>query len=94
MLLFPALGGLWDEGRFWPKKRRHFCEILIVNILASEPSFEKILKKFAEMGYSVISKQSDYFRCSKKTAAQTPKKVKILATPSQVKNSHLNLGGR
>jgi hypothetical protein len=76
------------------KKRRHFCEILIVNILASEPSFEKILKKFAEIGYSVISKQSDYFRCSKKTAAKTPKKVKILATPSQVKISHLNLGGR
>jgi hypothetical protein len=47
MLLFPALGGLWDEGRFWPKKRRNFCEILIVNILASEPSIEKILKKFA-----------------------------------------------
>ena len=64
MLLFTALGGLWDKGRhsqkneeFWKK----FCQILIVNISASEPSIEKILTRFQEMGFPIILKQLDYF---------------------------------
>ena len=42
ILLLPALGGLWDEG----KKRRNFGEIFseisIINISASKPNIEKI----------------------------------------------------
>jgi hypothetical protein len=62
MLLFRALGGLRDEGRHGKKMktfRKKFCQILIVNISASEPSIKKILKQFDEMGmgYPIILKQ-------------------------------------
>jgi hypothetical protein len=47
MLLFRALGGLGDENRHGRKKKKFseiFFKILIVNISASEPSIEKILR--------------------------------------------------
>ncbi len=49
MLLFAALGGLWDEGLNGQKPKKVlkvFCQILIVNILASEPSIEKYYNSF------------------------------------------------
>ncbi len=64
MLLFRALGGLWDEGRQGQKMKKFWkkiSKILIVDISASEPSIEKTLKCLEEMGYPIISKQSDYF---------------------------------
>ena len=47
--MFPALGGLWHEGRHCQKTKKIlkiFCQIFIVNISVSEPSIEKILKFF------------------------------------------------
>jgi hypothetical protein len=42
---------------FW----KNVCQILIVNISASEPSIKKFLKRFKEMGYPIILKELDYF---------------------------------
>ena len=63
-LLFRALGGLWGEGRHGKKAKKFwkfFCQILMVNISASEPRIEKTLKLFEETGYHIISKQFGYF---------------------------------
>jgi hypothetical protein len=63
MLLSPALGGLWDEGRHGQKKRnfgKFFPKFqsLISRLLSR---IEKMLKWFEEMSYSIILKQLDYF---------------------------------
>ncbi len=82
MLLFRALGGLGDEVRHGQKAKKFseiISQILIVDISASEPSIEKVLKWFEAMGYPIMLKQLDFFYVQQLTR----KLVKISATPSQ-----------
>jgi hypothetical protein len=83
MLLFPALGGLWDEGRHGQKAKKFWkivCQILIVNISASEPRIEKILKKVWRDGHHYKTIRI-FLGADEKTAAQKPRKSQNFGYP-------------